>query len=69
MVLCCCFGVRVSVTFHLMFVNIILVRFWLANFWETAAHSVDHMFSWYFDYLLFWLFPVLVLRAGFVHGF
>ena len=29
---------------------------------EIAAHSVDHMFSLYFDYLLF---PVLVLRAGF----
>ena len=31
-------------------------------FWEIAAHSIDHMYSLYFDYLLF---PVLVLRAGF----
>ena len=23
----------------------------LATFWEIAAHSVDHMFSLYFDYL------------------
>ena len=29
-----------------------------------CAHSVDHMFSLYFDYLLYWLFRVLVLRAG-----
>ena len=26
-----------------------------------AAYSVDHVFSLYFDYLLFWLFPVLVM--------
>ena len=30
-----------------------------------AAHSVDNMFSLYFDYLKFKFFPVLVLRAGF----
>ena len=34
------FGVRVSVTFHLMCVH-----------WEIAAHSVDHKFS--FVFLLF----------------
>ena len=47
------FGLRVSVKFHLMCVHIILVRFWLlsCHFWEIAAHSVDHMFSLYFDYL------------------
>ena len=37
----------------------------MATFWDIAAHSVDHMFSLYFDYLLFNLFPVLVLEAGF----
>ena len=37
-------------TFHLMCVHIIfsLVRVF---FYEMAAHSVDHMFSLYFDYL------------------
>ena len=35
----------------------------MATFWEEAAHSVDHMFPLYSDYLL--LFPVLVLRALF----
>ena len=25
----------------------------MAAFWEIAAHSVDHMFSMYFDYLRF----------------
>ena len=40
-------------TFHLMCVHIILVQFGccVATFWEIAAHSVDHMFSLYFDYL------------------
>ena len=35
--------------------RLILVRFGLLSctFWERAAHSVDHMFSLYFDYLLF----------------
>ena len=33
-----------------------LVRF---LFWEIAAHKVDHMFTLYFDYLLYYLFPVL----------
>ena len=37
----------------------------MATFWEIAAHSVDHMFSLYFEYLYFLLFPVLVLRAIF----
>ena len=47
------FGVRVSVTFHLTCVRIILARFRLlsGHLWEIAAHSVDHMLSLYFDYL------------------
>ena len=36
----------------------------MATFWEIAAHSVDHMFSLYFDYLLYYLVRILVLRAG-----
>ena len=52
-VACFCFGVRVSPTFHLTCVHIILVQFVLLSgpFWEIAAHSVDHMFFLYFDYL------------------
>ena len=46
-----CFGVRVSVTFHLMFVNINF-----SSVWERAAHSVDHMLSWYFDYFSYFPF-------------
>ena len=34
----------------------------MATFWERAAHSVDHMFCLYFDYLLF---SVLGLKAEF----
>ena len=39
------FDVRLSVTFHLMFGHIILVRFGFlsGHLWERAAHSVDHM--------------------------
>ena len=37
----------------------------MATLWERAAHSVDRMFSLYFDYLLLKLFSMLVFRAGF----
>ena len=37
----------------------------MATFWERAAHSVGHMFSLYFDFLEFQLFPILVLGAEF----
>ena len=33
----------------------------MVGFWDIAAHSVDHMFFLYFDYLLFF---VLVLTAS-----
>ena len=38
---------------------------WICSLFSLslAAHTVDHMFSLYFDYLLYWLFPVLVLRV------
>ena len=32
--------------------------------WERAPHTVDHMFSLYFDYFLFQLFLSLVLKAA-----
>ena len=34
----------------------------MTTFSGRAAHSVDHMCSLYFDYLLFELSPVLVLK-------
>ena len=37
----------------------------MTTFWEKAVHSVGHLFSLYFVYLWFWLFLILVLRAGF----
>ena len=40
--------------FHHTCVNIMFSSFGLLSghqFWEIAAHSVDHMFSLYFDYL------------------
>ena len=40
-------------TFHLTCVHVILVQFGLlsGHLLEIAAHSIDHMFSLYFDYL------------------
>ena len=35
----------------------------LATFWERAAHSVDHMFSLYFDYVI-----LVISRFGFEGG-
>ena len=45
--------VLVSVTFHLKYVHIVLVRtrFRVATFWESAAHSVDPKFSFNNVYL------------------
>ena len=43
-----------SVTFHLTCVHIIFSSVWVAewpSFGKIAAHSGDHMFSLYFDYL------------------
>ena len=37
----------------------------MATFWEIAAHLVGHILSLSFIYLYFYLFPILVLRAGF----
>ena len=43
------FGFRVSMTFHLTCVYIVLSSVWVAEW--PAAHSADHMLSLYFDYL------------------
>ena len=46
-----CFGVRVSVMFHSMFVHYTFSSVWVAEratFWEIAARSVSNLFSLYF---------------------
>ena len=63
-----CFGVRVSVMFHLMFIHYTFSSVWVAEwppFWEIAARSVGHMLSLSFVYLYFLFISHLVLRAGF----
>ena len=54
MVSVACFGVRVSVMFHLTFVHYTFSSVWVAAwppFWEIAARSADHLFSLSFVYL------------------
>ena len=49
-----CFGVRVSVMFHFMFVYCTFSSVWVAEcprFGEIAARSVSNLFSLYFVYL------------------
>ena len=36
----------------------------MATFWEIAARLAGHVFSLSFVYLYFYLFPILVIRAG-----
>ena len=57
-------------TFHLTCVHIIFSSVWVAEWLSghllgNSCSLVDNMFSLYFDYLQFELFPVLVLRARF----
>ena len=49
------FGVRVSVTFHLICVHIIFSSVWVAK-WPSAARSVDYMISF-----CFLVFVILVI--------
>ena len=50
-----CFGVRVSVMFHFMFVHYTFSSVWVAEWppqvWEIAARSVSILFSLFFVYL------------------
>ena len=48
-----CFGVRVSVMFHVMFVNYTFSSVWVAEWYllGNSLRSVGHMFSLYFVYL------------------
>ena len=63
-----CFGVRVSVMVHFLFVHYtfssVLVAEW-PPFWEIAACSVSNLFSLYFVYLKYLFISRFVLRAGF----
>ena len=66
MVSVACFGVRVSVMFHLMFFIILLVRFWLLS-GDLLGNSCTlgwQLFSLSFVICYIYLSPVLVLRAG-----
>ena len=63
-----CFGVIVSVMFHFKFVHYTFSSVWVAEwplFCEIAARSVSNLFSLYLSICNIYLFPVLVLRAGF----
>ena len=50
-----CFGLRVSVMFHFMFVHYTFSSVWvdecMATFLEIAARSVSNLFSLYLVYL------------------
>ena len=49
-----CFGVRVLVMFHVVFVHYTFSSAWVAEwatFWEIAARSVSNLFSLYCVYL------------------
>ena len=54
-------------TFHLLFVHIILVRFGLlsGHLWRKSCPLGCPYVLFVFDYLYFKLFPVLGMRAGF----
>ena len=44
-----CFGVRVLVMFHFVFVHYTFSSVWVVvPFWEIAARSVSNLFSLYF---------------------
>ena len=54
MVFVSCFGVRVSVMFHFMFVQYTFSSVWVVErppFLEIAARLVSNLFSLYFAYL------------------
>ena len=47
----------VIVTCKLLWLSLFGLGCRVVTFLERAAHSVDHMFSLYFDYMLFFYFP------------
>ena len=60
-----CFGVRVSVMFHLMFVHFTF-RFGsrVAIFWEIAKHLVGQLFLLSFVYLYFLFMSHFGIKSG-----
>ena len=63
-----CFGVRVSVMFHLIFVHYTFSSVWVAE-WQPFGKKLPARLAICSHCLLsiciFYLFPILVLRAGF----
>ena len=62
-----CFGVRVSVMFHFMFVHYTISSVWVAEwppFGKKLPARVTHC-SHFLSICNIYVFPVLVLRAGF----
>ena len=68
MVSVACFGVRISVMFHLMFFHFTFSLVWVAE-WPPFGKSLPARLAICSHCLLsiynFYLFPILVLRAGF----
>ena len=68
MVFVSCFGVRVSVIFHFMFVHYTFSSVWVAE-WPTFGEKLPARLAICSYCILYicniYLFPVLVLRAGF----
>ena len=66
-----CFGVRVSVMFHFMFVHYTFSSVWVAE-WPPFGKQLPARLAICSHCILsvcnFYLFPVLVLRAGFAFG-
>ena len=64
-----CFGVRVSVMFHFMFVHMLLVQFGLLrdHLLGNSCPLVSNLFSLHciLSICNIYLFPVLVLKEGF----
>ena len=60
-----CFGVRISVLFHFMFVHYTYTGLLSGHLLGIAARSVSNLFNCILSICNIHLFPVLVLRAGF----
>ena len=68
MVSVACFGVSDSVIFHLMFVHYLLVRFGLLSghlLGNSCPLGRPYVLIVFCLFVIFYLFPILFLRAGF----
>ena len=64
-----CFGVRVSVMFHFMFVHYTFSSVWVAEwppFWKKIPARLAICSHYILSICYIYLFPILALRAGFV---